>query len=712
MKGKSSISLILSILIICGSVFLAINGVGKNSTGGVKGINLGLDLEGGVSITYTTVKENPEKQEIDDTIFKLQQRIDEKGYTEGEVYREGSNRINVDIPGVSDANKVLEELGKPGNLEFKDTKGTIVISGKDVKTASVYENTSDLSSRYNVRLELNTEGKTKFAEATGNNIGKQISILYNSKELLAPVVETKITDGVAIISGLESIEAANDLATSIRIGALPLELKELRSNVVGAKMGQDAINTSLLAGFIGMCIIFALMLIVFRLPGLAASFALVLYSTLMIIIMSLANITLTLPGIAGIILSIGMAVDANVIIFARIKEELAMEKTLRASVKAGFKKALSAIIDGNVTTLIAAVILLIMGTGTIKGFAVTLALGIVVSMFTALVATRIIVTSMVGIGFNNKKLYGIQKETRIIRVIERRKIWFTVSLIIILAGLVKMPLNVSSIGTAFNYDIEFAGGTSTLVSVGEGKGYDSFEALEKDLGSIIKDATGLNPQLQNVKGKDQIIIKTATLNGDQRQKLDEALVKKYNITTDSIESESISATVSSEMRRDAILAILIATIAMLIYITIRFKDFRFGISAIAALVHDVLIVLTVYSVLNIPVNNSFIAAMLTIVGYSINDTIIVFDRIRENQIHMKKGDYLSVANRSISQTLARSIYTSMTTFVMVLVLYIVGVDAIRDFALPLMVGILAGTFSSIFIASPLWYMFNNKRKSA
>jgi len=319
-----------------------------------------------------------------------------------------------------------------------------------------------------------------------------------------------------------------------------------------------------------MCIIFALMLIVFRLPGLAASFALVLYSTLMIIIMSLANITLTLPGIAGIILSIGMAVDANVIIFARIKEELAMEKTLRASVKAGFKKALSAIIDGNVTTLIAAVILLIMGTGTIKGFAVTLALGIVVSMFTALVATRIIVTSMVGIGFNNKKLYGIQKETRIIRVIERRKIWFTVSLIIILAGLVKMPLNVSSIGTAFNYDIEFAGGTSTLVSVGEGKGYDSFEALEKDLGSIIKDATGLNPQLQNVKGKDQIIIKTATLNGDQRQKLDEALVKKYNITTDSIESESISATVSSEMRRDAILAILIATIAMLIYITITF----------------------------------------------------------------------------------------------------------------------------------------------
>lgn len=712
MKGKSSISLILSILIICGSVFLAINGVGKNAVGGVKGINLGLDLEGGVSITYTTVKENPEKQEIDDTIFKLQQRIDEKGYTEGEVYREGNNRINVDIPGVSDANKVLEELGKPGNLEFKDTKGTVVITGKDVKTASVYENTSDLNSRYNVRLELNPEGKTKFSEATGNNIGKQISILYNSKELLAPVVDAKITDGIAIISGLDSIEAANDLATSIRIGALPLELKELRSNVVGAKMGQDAINTSLFAGFIGMCIIFALMLIVFRIPGLAASLALVLYSTLMIIIMSLANLTLTLPGIAGIILSIGMAVDANVIIFARIKEELAMEKTLRASVKAGFKKALSAIVDGNITTLIAAVILLIMGTGTIKGFAVTLALGIVVSMFTALVATRVILSSLVGMGFNNKKLYGIQKETRIIRIIERRKIWFAVSIIIILSGLIKMPINVNSTGTALNYDIEFAGGTSTLVSLGEGKGYDSFEALEKDLGSIIKDATGLNPQLQNVKGKDQIIIKTATLNGDQRQKLDDALVKKYSITTDSIESESISATVSNEMRRDAILAIIIATIAMLIYITIRFKDYRFGISAIIALVHDVLIVLTVYSVLNVPVNNSFIAAMLTIVGYSINDTIIVFDRIRENQIHMKKGDYLAVVNRSISQTLARSIYTSLTTFVMVLVLYIVGVDAIRDFALPLMMGILAGTFSSIFIASPLWYLLVKKRKTA
>lgn len=709
MKGKNILSLVLTILLICGAVYLAKYGVGEKQVAGIKDINLGLDLEGGVSITYTTVKENPTTQEIGDTIFKLQKRLDEKGYTEAEVYKEGNSRINVDIPGASDANQVLTELGKPGKLEFKDESGKVIITGADVKTATPREDSGNLQSRYNVQLELTKEGTTKFAEGTAANVGKVIEIFYNDQSILRPTVNTAITDGVASISGMESIEAASNLASTIRIGALPLELQELRSNVVGAKMGQDAIRTSLLAGMIGLILLFIFMILYYRLPGLVADIALTCYSALMVIIISLTNITLTLPGIAGIILSIGMAVDANVIIFARIREELAMEKTLRASVKAGFSKALSAILDGNITTFIAAVVLFVMGTGTIKGFAITLGLGILVSMFTALVVTRVLLYGVIALGLNNKNLYGVAREVRILPVIEKTKIWFMVSAIIIAIGLVKVPINLNTIGSVLNNDIEFAGGTSTLVSLGAGKGYESFEALESDLAATIKEATGgLNPQLQNVKGKDQIIIKTATLTTDQRNKLDKALMAKYNIGTDSIESETISATVSSEMKRAALIAILIVIVCILAYIAFRFKDYRMGLSAVIALVHDVLVVFTVYAVLGIPVNNSFIAAMLTVVGYSINDTIIVFDRIRENQKHMKRGDYKGVINASVSQTMSRSINTSLTTFIMVLILYIVGVDAIKAFALPLMVGIISGTYSSIFIASPLWYLFKKK----
>ncbi|PKM51865.1 MAG: protein translocase subunit SecDF [Firmicutes bacterium HGW-Firmicutes-7] len=707
MKGKSILGLVLMILVISAAIYLAYTGVGVNHRAGARDINLGLDLEGGVSITYTTVKEEPTNQEITDTIYKLTQRLDEKGYTESEVYKEGGKRINVDIPGAKDANKVLAELGEPGRLAFKDESGNVVISGEDVKDASVFEDSSSLTSRFNVRLELNDAGAKKFAEATAANVGKVIEIFYNDESILRPTVNSAITDGVATISGMESIDAAGHLASRIRIGALPLELQELRSNVVGAKMGQDAISTSVQAGAIGIILIFLFMLIYYRVPGLAANIGLAFYAALTIIIISLTNITLTLPGIAGLILSVGMAVDANVIIFARIREELAMEKTLRASVNAGFKKAMSAILDGNITTFIVAVILYIMGTGTIKGFAVTLALGIIISMFTAFVVTRAILNIFVSIGINNKKLYGVAHEGRILPIIAKRKFWFIISIIVIAIGFVKMPINVSSQGSIFNKDIEFAGGTSTLVSVG--KQYNSYEEIETDLLAIVVEATeNATPQFQNVEGKEQVIIKTSTLSTEQRINLEEALIAKFNIDTTMIESESISATVSNEMKRDAIIAVLLSTIFILIYITLRFKDYKFGVSSIIALVHDILVMITVYVVFNIPINNAFIAAMLTIIGYSINDTIVIFDRIRENQKHMKRGDYQGVVDSSISQTLSRSINTSLTVFIVTLVLYILGVESMRQFTFPLLIGTICGTYSSIFIASPIWYMLKKK----
>ncbi|PKM96468.1 MAG: protein translocase subunit SecDF [Firmicutes bacterium HGW-Firmicutes-1] len=709
MKGKSILGLVLMMLVISAAVYIAYIGVGVNHRAGARDINLGLDLEGGVSITYTTVKEEVTSQEVSDTIYKLAKRLDEKGYTEAEVYKEGNKRINVDIPGAKDANQVLAELGKPGKLEFKDEAGNVVISGEDVKDASVFEDAGSLTSRFNVRLELNEAGTKKFAEGTAANINKIIEIYYNDTSILKPTVSTAITDGIATISGMGSIESAGDLASTIRIGALPLELQELRSNVVGAKMGQDAISTSVKAGIIGIVLIFVFMIIYYRIPGLAANIGLAFYSALLIIIISIGDITLTLPGIAGLILSVGMAVDANVIIFARIREELAMEKTLRASVNAGFKKAMSAILDGNITTFIVAIILFVMGTGTIKGFAVTLALGIVISMFTAFVVTRIILNLFVAIGITNKKLYGVAHEGRILPIIAKRKLWFAISIAVIAIGLIKIPVNLSTQGEIFNKDIEFAGGTSTLVSVG--KHYNTYEEVESDLLELVVEATGVStPQFQNVEGKDQVIIKTSNLSTEQRIKLEESLVAKFGIDTSSIESQTISATVSNEMKRDALIAIILSTIFILIYITIRFKDYKFGISSIIALVHDVMVMITVYLVFNIPINNAFIAAILTIIGYSINDTIVVFDRIRENQKHMKRGDYQGVVDLSVSQTFSRSINTSLTVFIVTLVLNILGVEAMRQFTFPLLVGTISGAYSSIFVASPIWYLLKMKEE--
>jgi len=712
MKGKSLVALLLSLIIIAGSLFVAVAGIGANKIGSAEDINLGLDLAGGVSITYTTAKEDPTDQEINDTIYKLNQRITAEGYTEGEVYKEGTTRINVDIPNVSDPNKVLEQLGELGDLKFVDSEGVIAITGSDVKDATAAKDSDGLG--YVVILDLNASGKGKFATATAANVGMPIYIVYNGEVIMSPTVQSEITGGVATISGMNTVEEANDLASYIRIGALPLELVELRSNVVGAKMGQDAIASAIKAALIGISLVFIFMIGFYRLPGIAATIGLTLYAALMIMLLNLLNITLTLPGIAGMILSVGMAVDANVIIFSRIKEEIAVGKTLRASVKAGFNKAMSAIIDGNVTTLIAALVLYVMGTGTIRGFAQTLALGIVISMFTALVVTRFVLTSFVNMGISNKSMYGIAHESRVFDIIERKRFWFGVSIALIAIGLAFLPIHNETKDDMLNYDIEFVGGTSTLVTTGEVM-FDTPESMQARLKDLVVKATGdVTPQMNIVKGVDgqgQFVIKTKAIDTQTGVVLREALTSELNIPNENIESKSISATISTEMRRDAIIAVVIASIGILIYVTFRFHDFRFGLAAVIALIHDVFIVFAVYSVLYIPVNNSFIAAMLTIVGYSINDTIILFDRVRENQKSMRRGDFKGVINKSVGQTFSRSINTSFTTFIMVFVLYLLGVQAIKEFALPLMIGIISGTYSSIFIASPLWYMFKKKEEA-
>ena len=709
-KKKGWISLLGILLAIVAGSYICLFGVDESKSGSASAIKQGLDLAGGVSITYEVVgEEDPSAEDMADTLYKLQKRV-EVYSTEALVYQEGSNRINIEIPGVSDANTILEELGKPGSLIFMDMEGNVVLNGTDIAQAQPATQQDSMgNSEFVVALTMTKEGTTKFAEATKKAAPNQdiIYIIYDDTIVSAPAVQTEITDGQCVIQGMASYEEAESLSSVIRIGGLKLELEELCSKVVGAQLGSKAIETSLKAGAIGMALVMILMIAVYALPGLASSLALVIYLILTILLLNGFEITLTLPGIAGIILSIGMAVDANVIIFARIREELATGKTVRSSIKIGFQKALSAILDGNITTLIAALVLWFLGTGTVKGFAQTLALGIALSMFTALVVTRVIINAFFAIGLKEMKFYGIAKPVKKIDFLSKKALYIGVSLALIVVGFVSMGISKVTTGDILNYSLDFKGGTATNITFNEDMSIEEIDTQVVPLVEKLTKGGGVVPQ--KVQGTKEVIIKTRTLSLEEREELNVIMEDNFQVDTSKITAETISSAISNEMKSDALLAIAVSTVCMLVYVWFRFKDIRFGASSVICLLHDVLVVVAFYAVAKVSVGSTFIACILTIVGYSINATIVIFDRIRENMVDMKPKDELKdIVNVSINQSLGRSIFTSLTTFIMVAVLYVMGVTSIREFALPLMVGIICGAYSSVCIAGALWYILRCK----
>ena len=735
-KSKAIVILLVLVLLLGGLGYTAAVGVGSEHKASASDIKLGLDLAGGVSITYKVAgDEKPSAEDMADTIYKLQKRV-ETYSTESVVYQEGDDRINIEIPGVSDANAILEELGKPGSLYFisetdsegnynyqasMDANGNIVyvmlksideiiadgsapLSGTDVKDAQAGSITNSMgNTEIGVDLTMTDEGTQKFADATTRAYqkGETLGIYYDGNIISAPSVKAALTDGKAQITGNFTYEEAEQLASTIRIGGLKLELEELHSKVVGAQLGEEAISTSVKAGAVGFAIIVIFMIAVYYISGLAASLALGLYVEMIIILLNGFEITLTLPGIAGIILSIGMAVDANVIIFARIREELAKGKTVRSAIDTGFKKAQSAILDGNITTLITAGVLWLMGSGTVKGFAETLALGIALSMFTAMVITKLIIKAFYALGLQNAKLYGVAKERKSIRFTSKKAVFFGISAAAILAGFVFMGVNKAQTGNILNYSLEFIGGTSTSVTFNEDL---SLADIDAKVVPLIENITGDgNVQTQKIDGTNEVIFKTRTLSVEERESFKDAMVDHFSVDAEKITAETISSTISNEMKQESIIAVLVATICMLIYVWFRFKDVRFGASSVLCLLHDVLVVLAFYAIVKVSVGTTFIACMLTIVGYSINATIVIFDRVRENMTSMTRKDSLSdMVDTSITQTLSRSIFTSLTTFVMVAALYVFGVTSVKEFALPLMAGILCGTYSSVCVAGALW----------
>lgn len=717
---RNAVLVIIAFLLVLGvAIYTAIFGVADR--GKVEYIKLGLDLKGGLSVTYEIQEDDYSDKDLEDTKYKIEKRVE--AYTnEYSVYEDGDKKITAEIPGVTNADEILEALNIEGKLEFLDpdnyTKWSqgqeyeAALTGDDIKNATAGID-SDNGNDNVVQLVFTDAGAQKFADVTSASVGKIVYIIYDNKVVSAPTVQSAITGGSAEINKIGSYEEAEQLATTIRIGALPLTLKQVRSNIVGATLGSDAISTSLKAGAIGIALVFLIMIIVFRIPGLVASFALAFYTILDLLVLNLFNVTLTLPGIAGVILSVGMAVDANVIIFTRIKEELADGKSVKQAVKGGFHNALSAIIDGNVTTLIAALVLGIFGTGTIKGFAITLAIGVVLSVFTALAVSQSLLTALVNLGVTDAKYFGVAREPKKTNFVKAGKFCMLGSLIVIIACFCMMPVNNKSKGSPLNFSVEFAGGTS--LTVGFDKEYSLSEA-EKDIVPVIAEAAGIGEagiSVQTVSGTNEIVFKMPELSDDgtddsQMSKVRSALTDKLG--ADVKEANVISGSVSSEMSKNAIFSVILAAILMLIYIAIRFHDVKFGASAVIALLHDVAMVFCLYIILRLTVGNTCIACLLTIVGYSINATIIIFDRVRENigVMKPKKATYKDIVNLSINQTFSRTIYTSLTTFVTIFVLYIMGVASIKEFALTLMAGVVIGAYSSVCITGPLWYYMKTK----
>lgn len=739
-KVKGVLQVLLVLVLIAAFAFVAARGIGGAHRGSAKNIRLGLDLEGGVSVTYQAYKtdstgkrtgEQPTDKDMADTIYKMQKRVETLESTEAAVYQEGSDRVTIDIPGASDSEEVLKELGKAGALYFilysdlKTEKGGTPNEGdKVVYDKSKVLLTGDMigeatsgsrqqegtgKTEYGVSIKFAGKGIKKFAKITGEHVGEQLAIVYDEKLVSAPNLKEEISGGECWISGSFTSESAEQLASTVRIGALPLELENIHGNVVGATLGSQALKSSLFAGVVGLILVIIFMIVMYRISGVAASIALIFYVGAMLLALNGLNVTLTLPGIAGIILSIGMAVDANCIIFTRIREELATGKTVASAIDNGFSKAMSAIIDGNVTTLIAALVLYLKGSGTVKGFAMTLGIGIVLSMFTALFITKLLMKAFCALGMTNTSMYGIQKERKTINFIGNWKKYVVISgavVVICVAGLV---VRAASGGPLFNYSLDFAGGNSTSVDLSKTVTDEDKQKAEDTAKSVI--GSGKSVEI-SVADNTKIVVRTEELSEQKSEELKATMAKTFGVDESTkIESEFISGSVSDEMKVDAAVATLIATLCMLLYIWIRFRKLSTGISAVLALVHDVIAVLTVYVVASafIPVGSTFIACMLTIVGYSINDTIVVFDRIRENKAKATSRTSLAeIINKSITETLSRSINTSLTTFIMVFVLAVFGVDSVRQFAIPLIVGIISGCYSSVCVASPLWYVLCGK----
>jgi SecD/SecF fusion protein len=714
---KKALAGLLVVIIIAG-VITSLMGVGPTFRDKIK---LGLDFKGGVYVVMqaqTNAKGTELAKLMQQTQTVIEGRVNKMGLSEPVVTIEGKDKIRIELPGADNSNKAIQTIGKTAQLQFVLGDGTVVLDGSMVKDASIGKDEQGMNA---VDLEFNDAGSKAFEQATSKAyngevrnaktgaVDKCIYIVLDGQVISQPQVNTVISGGKAQITGNFTDEEMTNLAMLIRGGALPVGLKEVETSMIGPNLGIDSLHSSLLAGAIGLGLILVIMLGMYWIMGVTADIALMLYVMLMFWATALLSQVLNLPGIAGFILSIGMAVDANVIIFARIKEEYYNDKSIRVAVDSGFKRALSTIIDSQLTTLIAGIVLYELGTGAVKGFAVTLMLGIVISVLTAVVVTQFLLKETCQFKiFDNPRAFGFgsREHKRLtfkkqFSVMKYRKIFYIVSIAVIVIGLGTTAIR------GFNYGIDFTGGTMLTVDMGKTVSVTEVQSVlkaDKIQATVVH--AGANNQ--------EIIIKTTqSLDNAARQVLLKGMYKEFGISAkDVIDVQQFSASVGNLQTSNAIKAVIIAIIFIFAYVFIRY-EWKFATAAIVALLHDILIVIAVYGFFRIPVNTPFIAGILTILGYSINDTIVVFDRVRENLKLTPRAKTDEILDHSINQTLVRSIMTSVMTVIAIVPLHFLGGETLRNFTFPLIVGIACGTGSSILIASPVYYELSkavNKKK--
>lgn len=697
-----------------------------------EGITLGLDLVGGSEITYeAVVPENMDpialKQDMESVQSMLRQRLNSLGYTEATVVLNGDRAVTVSIPNVNDPEQAVQLLGTTAVISFQNYLGETIITGEDIQSATAAYLPTGTGGvyQYCVSLQLTPAGQEKFRDGTKAVAGysdesiRWIAVVLDEEVISAPSVsaeyaQTGIDTDTPIIqlTSQDTAEYATYLANLINSGSLPFELTDTKLQAVGASLGERSLQTALLAGVIGIALVMLYMLIFYRIPGLVADLSLLLYIGLFCVIMSAFELNLSLPGIAGIILTIGMAVDANVVIYERIREELISGKTLRSAVDAGFKRALSAILDSNVTTMIAGFVLLWQGTGTILGFAKTLLIGVVLSMVCMLVFPRWILKAFASLRKYQPFLYGLPRRRmeadsleKRLPFVKRRKLWFGLSALLCATAIVSLILLPFG-SSPFRLDLDFVGGVVMEYDIGrtvDGK-------TSEEIADMVQEKVGVRPSGVVKAGNTGYIasISVQELSTEERAAVTEGLKELYGSVT--LESSSfVSASVGKDITRSAVVASLLAAVLILVYITLRF-ELRSGLAAVICLLHDLLVMLSCYVIFRIPLNMNFIAASLTIIGYSINATIVIFDRIREN-VKKTGGNELfaNVVDRSITQSLRRSLGTTFTTMMPVIFLLILGVDSIQNFALPILVGVISGCYSSTCVAGPLWDLLKGRK---
>ena len=702
-----------AILVLAVTVFawyVSIVGIGSINSA-KDALKYGLDIDGGVYVVMeaqTDLKGDELRDLMEQTRAVIDNRVNQMGVAESSVTIEGEKRIRVEIPGAENAEEAISAVGKTAQLQFLLADGSVVLDGSHVKDAQI----STDGSYYKILLEFDSEGASLFEEGTRKAYNRevtsvidevtsnQIAIVLDDEIIVHPDVKSVISGGNCEITGRYTKEEASTTAALIRGGALPVDLVEVQTSVQSATIGADALDKSIVAGAIGMLLVFILMIAYFGMLGIVADIALMLYVALFIWSMSAFNVVMTLPGIAALILSIGMAVDANVIIFTRIKEEICAGKSIRVAVNAGFKNALKTVLDAQITTLIAAVVLYEVGTTSVKGFALTLMIGIVISIFTAVIITQLFISLLAeSKKFAKNKYFGVKEDGtpkqflhKSFSFIKNRKIFYIISAVIIILGMGM------SLVRGLNYGIDFTGGTMIQVDMHK-------EVPISEVEDAI-DEFNLDPSIIYAgENNTQVVIKTIeSLDNEKRAEVVDALGESFGVTEeDVLASEQFGPSVGDELKKNAVKAVVIASIGMLIYIIFRFKSWKYGFSAVVGVAHDVLMVIAFYGIFGFTVNNPFIAAILTLVGYSINDTIVIFDRIRENkQLYKKDGCEVNI-DRSINSTLNRTIMTSLTTLVVMIPLCIMVSASIREFIIPLMAGVIVGCYSSIFVCSPLYY---------